>query len=170
MTLLPLSALSEKWQGIRLIAQHLKMTRKLTVNPSGKCCPFLIGPSSSLPIFVSTNVFKHSAQKSKSFWPSPFFCSSESRYFDWVISNLPEPWRVTRQTRRFVPPEEDISIIVTNNDNNKDLKLNKRKGWKCAGSGIKTQGVTADGTYRGRELENRLFLCRMANQRQKSES
>ena len=55
-------------------------------------------------MLVSTNVFRHSAQKSKSCWPSSCFCSSDKRYLDWVISHLPAPWSVTRQTRKLVPP------------------------------------------------------------------
>lgn len=39
-----------------------------------------------------------------SFWPSSCFCSSVRRYLVCVTSNLPSPWRVTRQTRRLVPP------------------------------------------------------------------
>ena len=59
---------------------------------------------------------KHSAQKSRlpsvsskfnraySFCPSSCFCSSVNRYLVWVTSNLPSPSKVTRQTRRLVPP------------------------------------------------------------------
>ena len=70
---------------------------------------------------------KHSAQKSKlsyssarrillgcsracssrvthRFCPSSCFCSSVNRYLVCVTSNLPAPMRVTRQTRRLVPP------------------------------------------------------------------
>lgn len=38
------------------------------------------------------------------FCPSSCFCSSVRRYLVWVTSNLPSPSKVTRQTRRFVPP------------------------------------------------------------------
>jgi len=73
----------------------------LTVNPNGNFSPSFTAPSSRL---VSMNVLRHEAQKSNSFWPSSCFCSSERRYLDCVISNLPLPCRVTRHTRRFVPP------------------------------------------------------------------
>lgn len=76
-----------------------------TVNPKGNISPGLSSDCPSSPVkLVSINVLRHSAQKSKSFWPSSCFCSSVSRYFVWVISNLPSPCKVTRQTRRFVPP------------------------------------------------------------------
>jgi hypothetical protein len=81
---------------------------ELTVNPRGNLSPaFSFSPLFSSARFVSTNVFRHSAQKSKSFWPSSCFCSSVNRYLVCVISNLPSPCRVTRHTRRFVPPEPE---------------------------------------------------------------
>lgn len=75
------------------------------MNPKGSITPGSNTPDSTLE---SVNIFKHSAQKSKSSWPSSCFCSSVRRYFDCVISNLPPPWRLTRQTRRFVPPSSYV--------------------------------------------------------------
>jgi len=87
---------------------------RLTVKPSGS-----LGSSSVRPRLSRMKLSRHSAQKSSltrelnssngecgaySFWPSSCFCSSVRRYLVWVTSNLPAPRRVTRQTRRFVPP------------------------------------------------------------------
>ena len=77
----------------------------LTVNPRGIFPPlprYMLRGSVRL---LSTKIFKHSAQKSNNFWPSPCFCSSVRRYFDCVISNFPSPWTVTKHTRRLVPPK-----------------------------------------------------------------
>lgn len=85
----------------------------LTVKPRGK------RPSSSvLPKLTRIKLSRHSAQKSNlyrklyssikfeaySFCPSSCFCSSVNLYLVCVTSNLPWPCRVTRQTRRLVPP------------------------------------------------------------------
>jgi hypothetical protein len=99
-------------QGRRTVAAHVKNKgsstildeMQLTVNPKGIRAPST--NSSTLCIFDSINVLIHSTQKSNNFWPSSCFCSSVSRYFDCVISNFPSPLRVTRQTRRFVPPNK----------------------------------------------------------------
>lgn len=74
-----------------------------TVNPRGNCTPFSMTPDSMLE---SVNFLRHSAQKSNSSCPSSCFCSSLSRYLDWVISNFPPPCNVTRHTRKLVPPDE----------------------------------------------------------------
>ena len=76
-----------------------------TVKPRGRTDPLGMRPDSWL---ASTKALKHSPQKSKGFWPSSRFCSSERRYLACVISNLPLPSSVTRQTRRFVPPAEGM--------------------------------------------------------------
>lgn len=57
------------------------------------------------PSWSLKKLLTHSAQKSKSLAPSCCFCSSVNLYLDCLTSNLPPPRRVTRQTRRFVPPK-----------------------------------------------------------------
>lgn len=107
---------------IRIKKESKRLRATHTVKPRGSSCPGLINPSvtpsagitvsffSSSPIsttsamFVRMNDCRHSAQKSKSFSPSSCFCSSVRRYLVWVTSNLPSPCKLTRQTRRFVPP------------------------------------------------------------------
>ena len=77
----------------------------LTVNPRGIFPPLPRYKLRGSVRLLSMKIFKHSAQKSNNFWPSPCFCSSVRRYFDCVISNFPSPWIVTKHTRRLVPPE-----------------------------------------------------------------
>lgn len=78
-----------------------KNERARTVKPSAKSD---LSPSLR-PSWSLKKLLTHSAQKSKSFAPSCCFCSSVSLYLDCLTSNLPPPRRVTRQTRRFVPPK-----------------------------------------------------------------
>lgn len=75
-----------------------------TVNPRGSFSPSLRRKPLSAGSVMSIKFLRHSAQKSKSFWPSSCFCSSVRRCLDWVTSNFPSPCTVTRHTRRFVPP------------------------------------------------------------------
>ncbi len=102
-----------------------------TVNPRGSFSPSLRRKPLSAGSVMSMKFLRHSAQKSKSLWPSSCFCSSVRRCLDWVTSNFPSPCTVTRHTRRFVPPVINWRRYGCFRKRNDPLVIKSRTQIKC---------------------------------------